>query len=342
MKGISTAGLGNCRALHPPPITAASAAERESAIRRGIEPCFDLFFQSGYYRRMNKYKLLLKCLFLFSFVILTGCTLINFDDEPGENNEKSRIFSTWWWWVEPKNHTTYLDFAAKNGINEIYYYTESFSNVDATLIENAGKLGIKVFLLLDDYNYIWDYAPFERAMNKFIDFQHKQPANRRFAGLHLDIEPQEHPEYSKNLSLFHQNYLDFVVWVCSNYRSQARVIDFDIGWWFDDYVIYRGNRERLYKALILEADRVCIMAYKDKAETIYNISKEEIEFAKSLNKEIILGVETDNLGENSDYTFYGKGLAYLNEQLSKLRTLIDYENSGIAIHYISTWYPMTR
>ena len=284
--------------------------------------------------------------FLVMVLLFSGCLsfLVDTDERPvfaePVTNSNSKVLGTWWWWVDPKTHIAYLDFAANNGVNEIYYYTKNFSNTDGNLIEAARERGIKVFLLFDKYDYIWDYPAFDEIMGKYFAYQNSAPEARKFAGLHLDVEPQSHPDYPQNRKSFLQDYMDFVVWACSKYKTPTVTMDFDIGWWFDEYVTYREEKERLYKALIIEADRVFIMSYKDTAEEIFKISKEEMEFAKSLDKQIILGIETGNGAEKVDETFYGRDLAYFYEQVEKLLSMLDYDNIGLSIHYISSWKSM--
>lgn len=305
------------------------------------------------------FKTFLKCIFLSGILFLMGCsTLVNskqdsasdsVSDPPAPQliNNEFAVLGTWWWWVDPRNRTKYLDFAAKNGINEIYYHTTNFGNQTGSFIEKARDKGIRVFFLEDDYNYIWDRKAFRRLMDRYIAYQNAMPEKRRFAGLHLDIEPQEHPEFSKNVENFLQDYIDFIVWVCSTYKTSAGsslaagTVDLDIAWWFDDVITYKGEETELYKALINEADRVFVMSYKDTAEKTFNIAEEEIAYAKSLNKQIILGVETGRIDEEDDISYYGKGMAYLNKQLQILKNLVDYDNCGLAIHHISSWYTMT-
>jgi len=255
-------------------------------------------------------------------------------------DNKFAVLGTWWWWVDSRNRAKYLDFAAKNGINEIYYHTTNFSNQTAAVIEQARDKGIRVYYLEDDYNFIWDRKAFGRMMERYFAYQNSVPEKQKFAGLHLDIEPQEHPEFGKNAESFLQNYLDFIVWVCSAYKTNAVTVDLDIAWWFDDVLDYRGKKTELYKALINEADRVFVMSYKDTAAKIFDIAKEEISYAKRLHKQIVLGVETDRVDEEDDISYFGKDTAYFYGQLGELKNLVDYDNCGLAIHHISSWFKM--
>ena len=252
------------------------------------------------------------------------------------------VLGTWWWWVAPENQDRYLEFAAASGVNEIYYYTTVFTSRTGSFIEKAGKMGIKVFFLLDDYHYIWKPSLFTGIMNRFTAYQKRNPQRRRFSGLHLDIEPHQHPDFGENYDAFLQNYMDFVVWVCTKYRGNPKdfSVDFDIATWHHATVLYKGTETDLYKALISEADRVFLMAYQDSAAKTCELAFLEIEYARSLNKQIIIGVETGRVDKEPEISYFGKSRAYFYKQLRVLNNLVDYSNYGLSIHHISSWYPM--
>jgi hypothetical protein len=136
-----------------------------------------------------------------------------------------------------------------------------------------------------------------------------------------------------------QDYIDFVVWVCSEYKTQTS-IDFDIPFWFDDEIIYKSQKIKLYEAVITEASRVFIMSYRDKVDEIYDISKDEINFAKSKNKQIVLGVETDTSAEGGNITFFEEGKSYMYNEIHKLHPFCKTADYGISIHHLRSWYDL--
>ncbi|MDR0448457.1 MAG: hypothetical protein LBH07_07295 [Treponema sp.] len=291
------------------------------------------------------FKCLLKYIFIPALLLLTSCTM-SVDDTDSSNNN-AVILGTWWWWAASGDEDNYLDFAVGNGVNEIYYYTLEFNNRVGSFIERAGSKGIKVFLLLDKYWYIWDRQSFSGVMDNFFAYQIEAPESRKFAGLHLDVEPHQHPDYSKNVDEFSQTYIDFIVWVCSTYRPrlnstyEGATIDFDIPCWFVMPVSYKGKRTELYKAVIDEASRVFLMAYKDSAKKSHELAKRELTYAKRAKTPVIVGVETGRLDEDPGASYYGKGSGYFNEQLSELKNLGNHNNFGISIHHIESWIKMT-
>jgi hypothetical protein len=262
----------------------------------------------------------------------------------------NEVLGVWWWYVSSRDANRYLDFAAAAGVNEIYYYIDfDETGLDDTMgsfIERAGSKGIKVYLLLDEYWFVFDRSTFAAVMESFIEYQMEAPEKRRFAGLHLDIEPHEFPAFSENVDHFVQAYMDFVVWVCSTYRPmlnstyEGATIDFDIPCWFVMPVRYKGRRTELYKAVISEADRVFLMAYKDSAEEAYELAEKEIYYAHSVKKQIILGVETGQWDAEPEASYYGKGINYFLDQLNRLKRMANRNNFGLSVHHIDSWYKM--
>ena len=297
-------------------------------------------------KRLKK-ALIYNIFFLWALLLISCSHFIGARKDPASRFVKDTgILGTWWWWVEPEDQNSHLNFAAENGVNEIYYYTQNFDSQTSAFIKKARNRGIKVFLLLDDINYIWDYDKFIGIMNKYIAYQNKAPEKSKFAGLHLDLEPLLLPGFEENKEDFLQDYLDFVVWVCSRYQSgpgfisPAVTIDFDIPYWYDNDVAYRGGKIKLYQALIIEADRVFVMSYRDTAQKTYEASKKEVAFAGSLGKQIILGAETGRVDETPEDSYYGKGRDFFYEQLHELHQLVEYGNYGLSIHHIGSWYLM--
>ncbi|MDR0447692.1 MAG: hypothetical protein LBH07_03400, partial [Treponema sp.] len=260
---------------------------------------------------MNKVFKSLQYIFLLGLLCFAGCSHSASAIETPLLNESVAVLGVWWWYVPPRDENRYLDFAAKNGINEIYFYTTDFNNRVGSFIERAGSRGIKVFLLMDEYWYITDHDTFSNVMDRFIAYQTAAPAGRRFAGLHMDIEPHEYPAFAEDEGHFLQLYMDFVVWVCSTFRPrlvsayEGATIDFDIPCWFNMPVDYKGRKTELYKAVFAEADRVFLMAYKDSAEKAHELAKKEIAYAREVNKPVIVGVETGRWDEEPEISYYG-------------------------------------
>jgi hypothetical protein len=174
-------------------------------------------------------------------------------------------------------------------------------------------------------------------MDRFMEYQSAAEEGKRFAGLHLDVEPHQYAEFAQCRDELLGMYLDFVIWVCSAYPIP---IDFDIPFWFNDEVTYQGERRKLYEAVITEANRVFVMSYRDQAEKMYETAKEKIAFAQQLNKGIVLCAETLYSSEGDQISYFEEGKAALYTELRRLKSLVNDDNCGLAVHHIMSWYDL--
>ena len=111
---------------------------------------------------------------------------------------------------------------------------------------------------------------------------------------------------------------------------------YDIPFWFDDEVKYEETTKKVYEHIIDCSSKVVVMSYRDTAEKIYSISKDEIEYANSVGKQISVSVNmTSNEGDN--VSFQEENKEVLNTELEKLSSVIS-KNFSVAIHHIKTWY----
>jgi hypothetical protein len=291
---------------------------------------------------VSRHRFGIKRLFAFFFFLCwalagIGCGGGGTAEEPFYARDTPAL-GVWWWKDYGAAQNEYLDFAARNGVNEIYYSAAGFSEHTGEFIRQARRRGMAVFFLAGDYRYIEDQSNFRSLMNRFTDYQNGAEQERRFAGLRLDIEPHQHPDFAVRRSELLQKYINFVVWACNEYRDDAGRIEFDIPAWFNDLVVYHAGLVPLYEAVIGEADRVCVMAYRDTADQMYSIAKDEIDFAKTLNKEITLGVETKYSSEGGGITFFEEGKSAMYAEFQRLKSLVPYNRYSLAVHHIESWY----
>ena len=113
--------------------------------------------------------------------------------------------------------------------------------------------------------------------------------------------------------------------------------DADIPFWLDDVITFDGQTKEAYKFLIDYCNRTFIMSYRDTAQGIYDVAKDELEYAKTVNKMLFLGVETGD--EEDVVTFAQENKQYMYDELKKLYNLVDY-NYGLSIHHIKSWYEL--
>ncbi|MBQ8425617.1 MAG: hypothetical protein IJX17_06310 [Clostridia bacterium] len=252
------------------------------------------------------------------------------------NNQKIHNLGTWWW-DDTLNLNTYLTYAIENKITEIYYCNWDFDEDTTNFLENCNKNNIKVYLLDGYYKWLTDENKRENLftkLNNFLSYQNSHTIN--FAGVHLDIEPHQSPNFDENRQVLIYNLIELINILDNKYTDI--VFHYDLPFWLDDEITFKGITKPAYKHIIDIADNVTIMSYRDSAEKIYSVAKDEIEYAKSINKTLNLSVETS---ENEDIvTFFEEGKTILNNELNKVRELIP-DNFGISIHHIKSWFALS-
>ena len=276
-----------------------------------------------------KKKILLSIIFSVFIIALIGIVAKLYLNSKGSEE----TFSIWWW-DNRIDTTTYLDFAEDNNINEIYYYSSSLDDKTNLFIEQANSKNIKVYWLIGEYEWIEDNDSLEKKFATYITYQNEY--KNKFEGIHIDIEPHQHPEFDLRRQELITKYVELVI--ALKYKYKDIKLEYDIPFWLDDKVTIDNITKPAYEFVIDNSSKVTVMSYRDSAEKIYDVAKEEIEYAKVNNKTLNLSVETSQ-NEDDIVTFYEEGKDYMMNELSKLRDMIP-KNFGIAIHHIKSFYEL--
>lgn len=277
-----------------------------------------------------KKKLVLIIAIVFIILIAAGTVAgIVLSVKGNKNNDaKKSVVGVWWW--DNRLGDEYLDFAEQNGVTEIYCYYSSFTQKTTDYIAKANAKEIDVLWLAGKYEWVEDYASLKSVMEEFVSFQQSSPS--KFAGVHLDIEPHQHPQFKEKREELITKYVQLTFDLKRDFPSLR--IEYDIPFWLDDEVTVGGVTKPAHEFVIDNAYRVTVMSYRDSAEKILDCAKEEISYAKSAGKPLNLSVET---GENEDIvTFYEEGNAFMLNEIAKVRAALP-DNFGMAIHHIRTW-----
>ena len=253
------------------------------------------------------------------------------------------VLGVWWWAGSTNIDGPYFDFLVKNGVNEIYFSSSAFDRETSDFIAKAHENGIKVYWLQGDWKWIHDDTTFRERYEQYLAYQARSDENRRFAGIHIDVEPHQDPAWREDRAANRMpillKFMDFVVNLRRDFPNEH--FDYDIPFWLSDEVEYKGQIVPLHQVIIQESDRVFIMSYRDSAEGMYKLRTvaDQIEFARSVDKPIFLGVNASNRPEGSTpISFRDQGKRIMHEETNKLKYLANYDKLGIAIHHVRTWY----
>ncbi len=258
-----------------------------------------------------------------------------------ENEKKERVLGVWWW--KKSLGDEYLDFVATRGVNEIYYCSSEFSVDTATFIEKAKEKNIRVYWLGGEYGWAQDSTNLYTKLNKYLAYQQEFP-NSQFSGVHLDIEPHQNPSWkgtdkeSPIRVTLVQELIDVAVKVKTDFPDIE--FSYDIPFWLDYEITYNNEKRLAYEAMIDICDRVFLMSYRDTADGIYSVSSEEINYAKSVNKSVFMGIETYST-EGDNVSFWEEGESVMLSEMELLKSMVD-ESFGLAVHHAEKWYEMAQ
>lgn len=237
-----------------------------------------------------------------------------------------------WWWNKSLDNS-YFEFAINNNINEIYYCDSAFDDNTTSFIKKCKDNNIKVYLLTGDYSWITNSTGLYNLIERYQEFQNV--SDYKFDGIHLDIEPHQDPSFSTNR-------LDLITKLINlAYDLKQFDIEFhyDIPFWLDDLVTIDGTEKKAHEWMIDYADKVIIMSYRDTKDAILNVASDEYIYANSVNKEIMISVETYST-EGDFVSFYEEGKKELNSVIDSLFCDKIDGISGIAIHHVKSWYDL--
>ena len=250
-----------------------------------------------------------------------------------------------WWWAHTDLDGPYFDFAVKNGINEIFLSTNVFNQRVSDFIARASEHGVKVYWLQGDWSWIHNDTHFRNRYVQYLAFNEAQPENRRFAGIHLNVEPHQDPEWRANPTVMRpiliQKLVDFALKLRDDFPDEH--FDHAITFWLNDAVNYKGQQIPANHAMMMISNRVFLMTYRDSAERIFNLGTvpQQIEFARSLGKTIFLCAESSYPPEQgTEVSFRNQGRRFMHEEILKLKDMANYDKLGIAIHHMRTWFDL--
>ncbi len=226
------------------------------------------------------------------------------------------------------------------------------------LIEAARNVGITVEALEGDPHWT---LPSERnswwvKFKVIMDWYDAQPLKRRFAGLHLDVEPYllEDFDTTKKWEILRQ-YVEFMAQVREALKKRAPELLFaaDIPFWYDNVlqedefvnhnvVEFNGVKKPVSFHILDLCDYIGIMSYRRQAfgeNSITQLCKEELAYAEKIGKKIFAGVEMSPDQDPPTISFYGTDVDFFRGQINLVDSLFGHRKGfgGILIHYYNTY-----
>ena len=285
---------------------------------------------------MNRADFTKKYLIIFALILLLLCTCFgNIGCTKKEEDNAQQVFGVWWW-NNRLDSDIYLDFAVDNGVNEVYYYDSSLSTTSSSFIDKAKSKNVKVYWLIGDVEYLRNRQELFDKLDQFVDYNNNN-SSYAYDGIHLDIEPHQDDYFDIDRTMLIYNLIDIAYALKQNYPQIQ--FDYDLPFWLEDEIDYNGQIKPAYAHMIDIADRIFLMSYRDSAEAMLDIASEELEYAKNVNKPIILGAETAETSETESVSYFEEGKIFMQNELEKVKLALP-KNCGISVHHILSWYEL--
>jgi len=288
---------------------------------------------------------LLVCIFLFASI--PSVQAMEMTKQPSVSNR-----STWLWnpWLLVEDIEGVLGFLSEKKFNRVYLQIDQDISFDVykQFIESATSKGISVYALGGSPHWVapGGYKEFDVMWEWLKGYQNSVSPTQQFVGIHLDVEPYLYSGWKKNRPQTISSFQTLILRAKYSALNIQLPLEVDIPFWFDSIWYYNIQFKSgiLAEWIIKNTDGVTIMAYRDSATAILYSVKNEINYAKVLQKSIVLGVETEKLEEPESVTFYEEGETFMNKQLAIITNAyrkIDNFN-GIAIHHYVSYRMMKK
>lgn len=255
-------------------------------------------------------------------------------DTDGDNKVVDNVIGVWWW-NDELDEEEYLSFASANNVNEIYFCSCDFGADTSNFISRANKLGIEVYWLQGEYEWLDDSISLMEKIEDYRQYQEDYP-DSKFSGIHLDIEPHQSPDFDARRESLILKLIKLADLLKQTYKEIS--FDFDIPFWIDDNITYGGSTRSAYQHMIDIADRVFVMSYRDTADAIIDVGGDELSYAKEVGKKIIFSVECSS-SEGDKVSFAEEGRCAMMAELEILKQKLG-DDFRISIHNIKSWHDM--
>ncbi len=229
-----------------------------------------------------------------------------------------------------------FDFCAKRHITDLFWQVHfaklpegarSLENMEVTraFLKRAHARSLRIHALFGDSSHSLKakHGIVFASTDAVIGFNRVGPADARFDGVHLDIEPHGLPQWKKADLAQKCDLLSQFVEV--NHKAALRahaahpmiIYGSDIVFWLDKTnaegktvypVSYQGVMKDAAKHLLDVVDHVAIMSYRDTAEGqngIVPLVAKTIAYADTCKAKVFVGVKMADIGPKME-SFYGR------------------------------------
>lgn len=261
----------------------------------------------------------------------------NGTNEPHESSNVTKMKdipkTTWIWNAYNLNPAWLPDLKAQH-VKKVYIQIEPELTINdyATFIKKAKKYNIDVYALAGEPSWATNRKE-ARAVMQWIEKAQKK--TKLFAGVHLDIEPYALKSYSKKPQAILENYFDVLKAYRKMTNAQKMRLEADIPYWFDEELYdNQYGKGKVSDFVMRVTEEVAIMAYKQQASEIINITSHERAYAKKKGKAITIAVETHPSLSEPGISFATSTVKNFEQQVEAVYAKT---KTPIGIHFLDSW-----
>ncbi|MEX1670926.1 hypothetical protein AB4876_18605 [Zhongshania guokunii] len=260
----------------------------------------------------------------------------------------------WVWRADPvlnvEKRTELLTFMLNKGLDTAYIDARipvlNNHYMLSEFIRTFNSRGIAVELMFGKPEWVLRENHHEvlNLIDQAIEYSRRNPDARPTA-IHLDIEAHLVSQWPEQRDWVANQLLDLM----AEARSRTAVVGLrlvaDMPVWWDSFTVSRyGNSRPLHQLIIDASDRVALMDYRDTEQRIINDANDELRYASSQNKQVVLGVETMCIPPEL-ITFCEEGSANMEYVLQRVHGQLPPSHpsyQGFAVHHYESYRTMRR
>ncbi|MNS05673.1 hypothetical protein D3C72_370790 [compost metagenome] len=239
-----------------------------------------------------------------------------------------------------------IDYATSQGVNVIYLQINKSlpNNVYGQFIANASKRGIAVHALdgSPDWALEENKSKFTDLLNWVSAYNLQAAADQKLKGIHLRIEPYSLAQWSTDpgavTTSWRANLQSFIT--ASASKLPGLELGIDLPYWLKGDKLPGGDTTLQW--FIKSFNHVTILDYKNGVydqNGIIESVRPQIQLANSLNKQIVVALNTKEDPSSADASFYGKDPQLVDDALWEVNDQFSSESSyaGSAINDVESW-----
>ncbi|AHF92789.1 hypothetical protein OPIT5_23955 [Opitutaceae bacterium TAV5] len=262
--------------------------------------------------------------------------------------------------VEPARRAELLAFSQRHGIDLLLVqirYTgrgEARAMTDtaamSALLREARAAGIRVEALDGSAEMAFEANRPEtlQALRSLLAFHKAQPPGAGFAGIHYDIEPYLTPRWKNGDEPgVIRETLDTMaaIYPLVKAADPALTVAYDIPSWYDSHerlvVAYNGAKKNFHQHIQDLSDYIGVMSYRRKAvgpNSVTYLCTAELAYGRKIGKPVYPSLETVELKDEPQITFYGQPAADFLRTLDEVRSTLRSDSAfgGVLLHQYRT------